>query len=120
MLPGAVLPGGMADLAPARRTGGSRNGMICAEDELGLGEDHSGIIVLSSYLGSAAAASLEPGDDAIALLGLDDEVVELNVTPDRGYCFSVRGLAREYWHSQGSPPGGVPRPRHSCPVVPDA
>ncbi len=109
VLPGAVLPGGMA--ISARKTYGRvSNGMICAEDELGLGEDHSGIIVLSSYLGAAAAASLEPGDDAIALLGLDDEVVDLNVTPDRGYCFSVRGLAREYWHSQGSPPGGYRDP----------
>ena len=35
---------------------------------------------------------------ALALLGLDEQVVEVNVTPDRGYCFSVRGLGREYAH----------------------
>src|SRR5690606_6386177 len=44
----------------------------------------------------------EPGDDAIALLGLADEVVEINVTPDRGYCFSMRGVAREYGHATGA------------------
>jgi phenylalanyl-tRNA synthetase beta chain len=104
VLPGAVLPGGFA--ISARKTYGRvSNGMICAEDELGLGEDHSGIIVLTDYLGAERAAALQPGDDAIALLGLDDEVLEVNVTPDRGYCFSMRGIAREYWHSQGSPAG---------------
>ena len=109
VLPGAVLPGGFA--ISARKTyGRMSNGMICAEDELGLGEDHSGIIVLTDYLGPEAAASLAPGDDAMALLGLGEEVVEVNVTPDRGYCFSVRGLAREYWHSQGSPQGGFRDP----------
>ncbi|HMT31501.1 MAG TPA: phenylalanine--tRNA ligase subunit beta [Dermatophilaceae bacterium] len=104
VLPGAVLPGGFA--ISARKTYGRvSNGMICAEDELGLGEDHSGIIVLTDYLGAERAAALQPGEDAIALLGLDDEVLEVNVTPDRGYCFSMRGIAREYWHSQGSPAG---------------
>lgn len=104
VLPGAVLPGGFA--ISARKTYGHvSHGMICAEDELGLGEDHAGIIVLERYLGAQAAAGLQPGDDAIALLGLAEEVVEVNVTPDRGYCFCVRGLAREYWHSQGSPAG---------------
>ena len=53
-------------------------------------------------LGAGAARRRQPGDDAIALLGLGEEVVEINVTPDRGYCFSMRGLAREYWHSQGA------------------
>lgn len=109
VLPGAVLPGGFA-IAARKTYGHVSNGMICAEDELGLGEDHSGIIVLQRYLGQEAAAAVRPGDDAIALLGLADEVVEVNVTPDRGYCFSLRGLAREYWHSQGSVPGGFRDP----------
>ncbi len=109
VLPGATLPGGV-DIA-ARKTYGRRsNGMICAEDELGLGHDHSGIIVLRDYLGDEATDGVQPGDDAIALLGLGEEVVEVNVTPDRGYCFSMRGLAREYWHSQGSPVGGFRDP----------
>jgi phenylalanyl-tRNA synthetase beta chain len=86
-LPGAVLPGGFA--ISARRTYGHvSDGMIASARELGIGSDHAGILVLPP--GSAA-----PGDDVTGLLGLDDAVVELAVTPDRGYCFSVRGLARE-------------------------
>ena len=109
VLPGATLPGGFQ--ISARKTYGRvSNGMICAEDELGIGSDHSGIIVLERYLGPERAATLQPGDDAIALLGLGEEVVEVNVTPDRGYCFSMRGIAREYWHSQGSPAGAFRDP----------
>ena len=62
--------------------------MIASARELGIGADHAGILVLPP-------GSAEPGDDARPLLGLDDPVFELNVTPDRGYCFAVRGLARE-------------------------
>ncbi len=109
VLPGASLPGGF-DIAARKTYGQMSNGMICAEDELGLGHDHAGIIVLRSYLGDEAMDGVQPGDDAIALLGLGEEVVEVNVTPDRGYCFSLRGLAREYWHSQGSPLGGFRDP----------
>jgi len=109
VLPGAVLPGGFA-IAARKTYGRVSNGMICAEDELGLGEDHSGIIILRDYLGETAAAGLTPGDDALALLGLGEQVLELNITPDRGYCFSMRGIAREYWHSQGSPAGAFRDP----------
>ncbi len=109
VLPGAVLPGGF-EISARKTYGRMSNGMICAEDEIGLGHDHEGIIVLSRLLGEERAATLSPGDDAIALLGLADETVETNVTPDRGYCFSMRGLAREYWHAQGSPEGGFRDP----------
>ncbi|WP_076258777.1 phenylalanine--tRNA ligase subunit beta [Intrasporangium flavum] len=109
VLPGATLPGGF-HIAARKTYGHVSNGMICAEDELGIGHDHSGIIVLERLLGAEKAAEVRPGDDAIALLGLAEETVETNVTPDRGYCFSVRGLAREYWHSQGSPAGGFRDP----------
>ena len=108
VLPGAVLPGGFA-IAARKTYGRVSHGMICAEDELGIGTNHAGIIVLDTYLGAEAAA-ITPGDDAIALLGIGEEVVEVNVTPDRGYCFSVRGLAREYWHALGSPEGGFRDP----------
>src|SRR4029078_7606348 len=92
----------------ARRTyGRMSNGMICAEDELGIGHDHTGIIVLTRLLSPEQLDGVQVGDDAIALLGLGEEVVEVNVTPDRGYCFSMRGLAREDWPSQGSPGGAV-------------
>ena len=109
VLPGAVLPGGF-EISARKTYGRVSNGMICAEDELGLGEDHTGIIVLRDYLGEAAVAGLAPGDDALALLGLGEQVLELNITPDRGYCFSMRGIAREYWHSQGSPAGAFRDP----------
>ena len=46
--------------------------------------------------------SSAPGASAIALLGLGEEVLEINITPDRGYCFSMRGIAREYSHSTGA------------------
>lgn len=86
-LPGAVLPGGFT--ISARKTyGRTSEGMICAADELGIGDDHSGILVLPT-------GTAQPGDDALELLGLTDTVIELAPTPDRGYAFSVRGLARE-------------------------
>ncbi|GLY18539.1 phenylalanine--tRNA ligase subunit beta [Kineosporia rhizophila] len=96
-LPGAVLPGGFA--ITARKTYGHKSdGMICSAKEIGLGEDHDGIIRLTEWGFDDAA----PGDDAIALLGLAEETVEVNVTPDRGYCFSLRGIAREYSHATGA------------------
>ncbi len=95
-LPGAVLPGPFA--ITARKTYGHvSDGMICSVRELGIGEDHDGILVLAT-LGLDA----EPGADAKALLGLGEAVLEVNVTPDRGYCFSMRGLAREYALSTGA------------------
>ncbi len=85
-LPGAVLPGGFT--ISARNTyGHTSDGMIASSRELGIGADHAGILVLPP--GSGA-----PGDDALPLLGLEP-VLDINVNPDRGYCFSVRGLARE-------------------------
>ncbi len=100
VLPGGVLPGGF-EIGARKTYGHLSNGMICSAQELGLGDDHDGIIVLSELLGTDAAAALAPGDDAIALLDLADEVVEVNVTPDRGYCFSMRGIARELALSAG-------------------
>ncbi|WP_432501973.1 phenylalanine--tRNA ligase subunit beta [Kineococcus arenarius] len=98
-LPGAVLPGGFA-IAARKTYGHVSDGMICSAKELGLGADHSGIIVLERHLPGVEVA---PGQDALALLGLAEETVEVNVTPDRGYCFSVRGIAREYAHGTRRP-----------------
>lgn len=95
-LPGAVLPGDFA--ISARKTYGHvSDGMLASAKELGLGDDHSGIIVLSRF-------GLDPeiGSDAAALLGLDDSAVDINVTTDRGYALSIRGIAREYSHSTGA------------------
>jgi phenylalanyl-tRNA synthetase beta chain len=86
-LPGAVLPGGFA-IGERKTYGRTSEGMICSARELGLGDDHTGILVLPPSTAS-------PGDDARAVLGLDDTVLELTPTPDRGYALSIRGLARE-------------------------
>ncbi|MDO8152032.1 phenylalanine--tRNA ligase subunit beta [Isoptericola sp. b408] len=98
-LPGTVLPGGFA-IASRKTYGHVSDGMICSTKELGLGDDHGGILVLTEA--GFDAADLTPGQDAVALLGLGDEVLEINVTPDRGYAFSYRGVAREYAHSTGA------------------
>ncbi|MFC7405405.1 phenylalanine--tRNA ligase subunit beta [Georgenia alba] len=98
-LPGTVLPGPFP-IAARKTYGHTSDGMICSAKELGLGEDHSGIIVLERMLGADGVPA--PGADALALLGLGEEVLEINVTPDRGYCFSMRGVAREYAHSTGA------------------
>ncbi|HET9141376.1 phenylalanine--tRNA ligase subunit beta [Actinophytocola sp.] len=86
-LPGCVLPGGFT-IEARKAYGRMSEGMICSARELGLGDDHAGILVLT-------AGDIGAGDDAAELLGLDDTIIELAITPDRGYCFSARGLARE-------------------------
>ena len=87
ILPGGELPGGF--VIGARKTYGRTSaGMICSARELGLGDDHSGIIVLP-------AGAAEPGTDARGVVGLDDVLVDVEITPDRGYEMSLRGMARE-------------------------
>lgn len=87
VLPGAVLPGGFE--IGARKTYGRMSaGMICSATELGLWEDHTGIIVLPEGFG-------EPGQDAVGPLGLREDVLDIAVTPDRGYALSMRGVARD-------------------------
>lgn len=86
-LPGTTLPGGFA-IAARKTYGRQSDGMICSAAELGLGADHAGILVLPP-------GTAEPGAGAVAVLGLDDVVFHLAITPDRGYAMSVRGLARE-------------------------
>ncbi|WP_296668059.1 phenylalanine--tRNA ligase subunit beta, partial [Demequina sp.] len=100
VLPGAELPGPFP-ISGRKTYGHWSDGMICSARELGLGDDHDGIIVLTTI--GFDAADLTPGQDAIALLGLDQSTVEINVTPDRGYSFSIRGVAREYSHATGQP-----------------
>ncbi len=101
-LPGAVLPGDFR-IAARKTYGHVSDGMIASARELALGDDHDGIIVLSR-LGFSAEHGNDPevGTDALALLGMRDSAVEINVTPDRGYAFSVRGVAREYSHATGA------------------
>ncbi|MBO3663384.1 phenylalanine--tRNA ligase subunit beta [Microbacterium stercoris] len=95
-LPGAVLPGPFP--ISARKTYGHvSDGMIASARELGLGDEHNGILRLVEL-----GLDPEPGTNAIELLGLDDVAVDVNVTPDRGYALSIRGLAREYGHATGA------------------
>ena len=87
ILPGGVLPGDFA--ISARKTYGHVSaGMICSAKELGLGDDHDGIIVLPADAG-------EPGDDVFDVLPLRDEVIEFEINPDRAYALSLRGVGRE-------------------------
>ena len=86
-LPGTTLPGDFT-ITSRQTYGRTSDGMICSAAELQLSSDHSGILVLPP-------GTAEPGADAVAVLGLDDVVFHLAITPDRGYGLSVRGLARE-------------------------
>ncbi|MGW2570126.1 phenylalanine--tRNA ligase subunit beta [Streptomyces sp. NPDC001537] len=95
VLPGATLPGGFS--ISARKTyGKTSHGMICSSDELGMGDDGThGIIVLPP--------EAEVGKDAIELLELVDEVLDIAVTANRGDCLSIRGVARETAIAYGLP-----------------
>ncbi|MFB6754360.1 phenylalanine--tRNA ligase subunit beta [Streptomyces sp. NPDC056353] len=95
VLPGATLPGGFS--ISARKTYGKvSHGMICSSDELGMGDDGThGIIVLPP--------ETEVGKDAIELLELVDEVLDIAVTANRGDCLSIRGVAREAAIAYGLP-----------------
>ncbi|MGW2952173.1 phenylalanine--tRNA ligase subunit beta [Streptomyces eurythermus] len=95
VLPGATLPGGFS--ISARKTYGKvSHGMICSSDELGMGDDGAhGIIVLPP--------ETEVGKDAIELLELVDEVLDIAVTANRGDCLSIRGVARETAIAYGLP-----------------
>ncbi|OBI99613.1 phenylalanine--tRNA ligase subunit beta [Mycobacterium sp. 1465703.0] len=86
-LPGTTLPGDFT-IASRKTYGRTSDGMICSAAELGLGVDHSGILVLPP-------GTADPGARGTAVLGLDDVVFHLAITPDRGYGMSLRGLARE-------------------------
>ncbi|MGW0583052.1 phenylalanine--tRNA ligase subunit beta, partial [Streptomyces sp. NPDC002920] len=95
VLPGAVLPGGFA-IAARKTYGKTSHGMICSSDELGMGDDGTkGIIVLPP--------ETEVGKDAIELLELIDEVLDIAVTANRGDCLSIRGVAREAAIGYGLP-----------------
>ena len=92
-LPGTTLPGGFT--ITARETYGHvSDGMICSERELGISDEHAGILVLPDG---------EIGSDAKAYLGMGDEVLDIAVTPDRGYALSMRGIAREVAIAYGVP-----------------
>jgi len=83
---GATMPGGM-QIKKTKLRGVLSCGMICSERELGLSEDHAGIMVLP--------AGFKPGQLLTEALGLEREVIEVSITPNRADCLSVLGIARE-------------------------
>jgi len=84
--PGSVLPGGV-EIGARKAYGRISEGMICSVAELGIGDDHSGILVLPP--------DAPLGADFTEYAGLRDVVFDVNVTPDKGFALSVRGMARE-------------------------
>ncbi|WP_144794205.1 phenylalanine--tRNA ligase subunit beta [Kocuria palustris] len=96
-LPGAVLPGDFR-ISPRKTYGHVSAGMIASVRELGIGDDHDGILVLGRL-----GLDPEVGTDVRELLHLDESAADINVTPDRGYALSLRGVAREYCHAVAAP-----------------
>jgi phenylalanyl-tRNA synthetase beta chain len=84
--PGATLPGDRR-IGVAKIRGVESQGMLCSERELGLGEEHEAGLLLVD--------GARPGQDLVAALGLDDHVLEVEITPNRPDCLSVVGIARE-------------------------
>lgn len=85
-LEGAELPG-KVKVEKVRIRGITSPGMICSEKELGLGEDHSGVMILPCHL--------SPGNSLSQALELEDVILDLEITSNRGDCLSVLGVARE-------------------------
>jgi phenylalanyl-tRNA synthetase beta chain len=104
-LVGGELPGGLK-IKRAKLRGVESVGMLCSERELGLGESHEGLWDLPP--------DAPVGVDLRAWLGLDDQIIDVDLTPNRGDCFSVLGIAREVALINGLPLGGPEIP----PVAP--
>ena len=83
---GAVLPGGLT-IKPSKLRGVESQGMLCSARELGLAESSDGLMPLP--------ANSPPGQDIRALLALDDTMIEIELTPNRGDCLGMEGIARE-------------------------
>jgi len=93
-LEGAELPGGLR-IKPTRMRGVESQGMLCSARELGMSDDHSGLLVLP--------ADAPIGQDVRAVLHLDDRRFTIKLTPNRGDCLSVAGVAREVAALTGAP-----------------
>ncbi|ARP95473.1 phenylalanine--tRNA ligase subunit beta [Bordetella genomosp. 13] len=101
---GAELPGGMK-IGVAKMRGVQSSGMLCSARELGLSQDHAGLLELPG--------TLAPGQDIRQALDLDDTVFTLKLTPNRADCLSILGVAREVAALAGLPvslPGFEPVP----------
>jgi len=97
--PGAVMPDGTR-LGSAKLRGVVSEGMILAEDELGIGTDHAGILVLED--------EVAPGTALAEVLPIATEVLELEITPNRPDCLGIYGVAREVHAATGAPLGPPP------------
>src|SRR5215208_7200792 len=97
--PGAVMPDG-TELGRAKLRGVESDGMILAEDELGIGTDHAGILVLDD--------DLRPGQPLVDALPISTDVIELEITPNRPDCLGIYGLAREVHAITGAPLAAPP------------
>jgi phenylalanyl-tRNA synthetase beta chain len=93
-LPGATLSDGLR-ITSAEKLGVVSEGMLCSQKELGLSDDHSGIMDLES--------TLKSGSDIKTALNLDDYSLSFDLTPNRGDCLSVIGIAREISALTGGP-----------------
>ncbi|MFL5819494.1 MAG: phenylalanine--tRNA ligase subunit beta [Solirubrobacteraceae bacterium] len=93
--PGAVLPDG-SRLGAAELRGVVSEGMLLAEDELGIGTEHAGILVLDED-------RLAPGTPLLEVLPIADDVLELEITPNRPDCLGVYGVAREVHAATAAP-----------------
>ncbi|SAI55315.1 phenylalanyl-tRNA synthetase subunit beta [Bordetella ansorpii] len=91
---GAELPGGMK-IGVAKMRGVQSSGMLCSARELGLSQDHAGLMLLPD--------TLTPGQDIRQALDLDDTVFTLKLTPNRADCLSMMGVAREVSALSGLP-----------------
>jgi phenylalanyl-tRNA synthetase beta chain len=97
--PGSVMPDGTR-LKKAKLRGQESDGMILAEDELGIGMDHAGTMVL--------AGDLEAGTPLQSVLPLSTDVLELEITPNRPDCLAIYGVARETHAATGAPLAPAP------------
>ncbi|MGN6371938.1 MAG: phenylalanine--tRNA ligase subunit beta [Solirubrobacteraceae bacterium] len=103
-LPGARMPDGTR-IKAAKLRGVPSSGMILAEDELGIGADHGGIMVLDQLI---LDAELAPGTALADVLAISTDVLELEITPNRPDCLGVYGVARELHAATGAPLAGEP------------
>ncbi len=94
--PGSRVPGLPEPLAPREMGGVVSNGMLCSARELAIADVHTGILILNGE-------EVAPGDDLVARLGLDDEVLDIEVEPNRPDFLSVLGVAREVSVLTGTP-----------------
>mgnify|MGYP003608046438 CR=1 FL=1 len=84
---GSIVPNGNFKISKSKIRGVESCGMLCSEKELGLGENHDGIIELDK--------DIELGKNVAEIFGLDDVVIDINLTPNRGDCLGVYGIARD-------------------------